>query len=220
MALATFFAIIGAALGIWILYNRNIHDLRHEYLILFPCVLGMTLLGYISYFMYLYLFSKDMRENGAVADHLKRLRKYPYYNALSYFINGEYLEAKKLLPKIKNKEMQAQAAAMVLMEDQNTINEAEEYIKRLKTKRAKDFLFAQLASTKRDWARFEMYKNKVGRKGLRYALEADAAYRKGNLDEAKHFGDLAISATKGLQRFIFIKSLDSQKKNPNRDSYF
>lgn len=107
-ASAIFFAIIGAAIGIWILYIRNIHDIRHEYLILFPCVLGMRLLGYIVNFVYLYLFSKDMRENGAVADYLKKLRKNPYYDALSHYINGEYLEAKKLLPKIKNKEVQVQ----------------------------------------------------------------------------------------------------------------
>ncbi|MFM9278939.1 hypothetical protein [Paenibacillus jiagnxiensis] len=55
---------------------------------------------------------------------------------------------------------------------------------------------------------------------LIHALEAEAAFRKGELDKAEKYGDIAIHGANGLQRYILVKSRERQLNNPVRETFF
>jgi hypothetical protein len=211
------YGFIGIFIGYWILPKYNIHG-TFSILLLVACISVVVILPYILYSLFIFYISKDMRVKGAIADYLKRI-KHPYYIALRHRIHGEFQKAWGMLPKIKNPKLRAHIETILLLEEHN-VNEAEKAIKNINVKSLMNFYYAIVAIIKQDWDNFDKFKNMVKKNGLRYALEADAAFRKGKYDEAKQFGDLAIASTRGLQRFIFVKSLERQEKNPNRESYF
>jgi hypothetical protein len=67
---------------------------------------------------------------------------------------------------------------------------------------------------------FEEYKSQVKHKGLQYSLAAEEAYIRGEFEEAHKYGDLAISSSRGLQKWLLVKSLEHQRNNENRQFYF
>ncbi|WP_152619378.1 hypothetical protein [Cohnella kolymensis] len=123
------------------------------------------------------------------------------------------------MPKIKNREIRANADAYYYIET-NRLAEAKEVVPQIKNPDARHLYSAMIALIENDWAAFEEMKSKIRHKGVKYALDADAAYKKGDYEQARSFGDLAISHSAGLQRYIFIKGLEHQKNNPHRQSYF
>jgi hypothetical protein len=51
-------------------------------------------------------------------------------------------------------------------------------------------------------------------------IEAEKAFRQGGEKEAERLGHLAISSARGLQKYVLVQSLERQRKNPNRHSFF
>lgn len=154
-----------------------------------------------------------------VERYLNKAKKHPYYDSLLHIINGEFNEAENILPKIKNKGLQLACKVILHLENKN-LNEASDDNKNIKNPNIRHSNDAMIAMLRNDWQTFEEMKNKINNEALQCALDADAAFRKGHYDEAKHIGNLAIERTAGLQRFIWIKSSERQERNPSRESYF
>ena len=52
------------------------------------------------------------------------------------------------------------------------------------------------------------------------SLDAEVAYQQGKMAEADQYGQQAIAESKGVQKYLMIKTLEKNKRNPHRNSYF
>jgi hypothetical protein len=208
--------VCGFAVGFW--YGAIEENLNAWQSILFLAV-SIFAISYIFsmlYVVYVVSFSKNMKE---VEKYLRKLKKNPYYGSVLHIINGEFNDAENTLPKIKNKGLRAVCEVFLHLEN-NNINEAIKANEGIKDQEIRSFNRAVIAMLQKDWLTFEENQRKLKNKGYQFALNADAAFRKGNYEQSKYYGDLAIKNTAGLQRYMFIKQLERQENNPNRESYF
>lgn len=60
-----------------------------------------------------------------VERYLNKAKKHPYYKAIHHIINEEFKEAENILPKIKNKGLQAVCKVILHMENKK-LSEASE----------------------------------------------------------------------------------------------
>lgn len=207
--------VIGGLLGIWLLKKQH---QPHDPVIEFIYIMGGTfifgLAAALVYSLYVFYLSNNMEH---VENLIGRLKS-PLYVALRHSLKGEYRQVRTILPKIKNPSTRAYVEGMLLLEEQD-VDKAESVINSIKIVSLKNHLLAAIAIAKRDWERFNELKSKL-KPGIKFSLEAEEAFRKGDVDRARELGNYAIANSKGLQRYILIKSLERQEKNPDRRSYF
>jgi hypothetical protein len=208
--------VCGLPVGIW--YGNNMESLRpvQSLMILGGSVLLLSLFVSYAYMIYVIRFTKNNKE---VEAYLKKAAKHPYYSVLNDVISGKYEEASVKLPRIKNPQLRTIGTASLMIELKN-VTEAKQATDQIKNSDIRYVNYANIAMLQEDWAVFEAMKNKVKRPAFKYALDADAAYKRNNFVEAKRWGDLAISNSGGLLRYTFIKMLERNQNDPNRESYF
>jgi len=205
----------GIGIGIWYGNTEN-YDTPEN--IIWLC-LGVIIVSYliaIIYANYVLHLSKNMNE---VERYLGKLKKRIYFSALIDMLDGDFETAPIKLDRIQGRRQRATLEVILHIERKN-IDEAKVAAEQILDPSIRYFYFAVIAMLQNDWSAYEIMKNKMKRRNLLYALEADVSYRKGDLEQAKVFGDLAISTSSGLQRFMYIKLLKRQVNNPNRESYF
>lgn len=208
--------VCGFPVGIWYGINMESLSLPQGLMILGGTVLFITLISSYVPAIYVIRFSKNNKE---IEAYLKKAAKHPYYSVLNDVLSGKYEEARDKLPRIKNPQLRAIGTASLMIELKN-LTEAKQATDQIKNSDIRHVNYASIAMLQEDWAVYEAMKDKVKRPVFKYALDADAAYKRNNFEEAKRWGDLAISNSSGLQRYIFIKLLELKQNDPNRDRYF
>jgi hypothetical protein len=158
-----------------------------------------------------------------VERYLQRKRKHPYYAMLLEMANGNYEQAERFAYQLKSGGMydQARNSALVhILIEHNRLEEAKEMAEKIKNHNIRYHNLAIIALQQENGSLFEKLVNEIKHNGIRYALQAEAAYRRGDLAEAERLGVLAISSTGGIHKYILIKSLERQQNNSARRSYF
>ncbi|MEW9674247.1 hypothetical protein [Ammoniphilus sp. 3BR4] len=130
--------------------------------------------------------------------------------------------AENELHRIKSafyEQVRISAQTWIFME-KGAIEEAKRTVEKIKNKNARYHYLANIALAEENWEVFEQAKGMVKHQGLQYALGAELAFKKGDMEQAKKLGDLAISTSRGLQKYILVKSFERQSNNPDRKTYF
>ena len=212
-----FMFIISVGIGLLLGY----YDLELSLIDFTVMVAGLTLLLHLDQivsFFVLY-FSRNMDLVGKFL----RKQKHPYYRALLDITKGNYAEASKKVERLKNWGRQQQMRAILkaaLYLENNHLSEAKRETELIKSPEVRAYNYALIALKENEWESFAQLKSKLKNKALQYILEAEEAYKKGNLEKAELFGNQAIEAARGLQRYLLVASLERQETNADRDSYF
>ncbi|MDQ0112548.1 hypothetical protein [Paenibacillus harenae] len=198
-----------AGVGIGFLLDFSGVELQMLSLLLNIFIIAVVL--YYGYYFYIMLISKNV---SLVDKYISKRSKHPYYALLTAMVKKQYSEAERYMNKLGSIYNQTKIAlASSIQLETRQLREAEKNIKKIKNKNIHNHNFALLALMNGDTNLFEKYKSQVKHKGLQYALEAEAAYARGEMDQAEKFGELAISTSAGVQKWVFVKSLEYQKQN-------
>ncbi|MDQ8734234.1 hypothetical protein [Paenibacillus sp. LHD-38] len=212
-----FLFIISIGIGLLV----GFYDLELSIVDFIPIVLGLTVLIYLDHiisFFVLY-FSRDM----ARVEKILYKQKHPYYTALLDITRGNYDEAYKKIERLKNWGRQQQMRALLkaaLYLERNNLSSAKRETEMIKNPEVRSYNYALIALMEIQWESYRMYKSKLKNKVFLYILEAEEEYKKGNMEKAEQLGNLAIKASKGLQKYLMLTSLERQRIKPNRESYF
>lgn len=219
MLLIRYVLLIVISLGIGVLTGFYGLELTvvHFILIVFG-LLVLIFLDHILSFCVLF-FSRDM-------DRVERIlykQKQPYFTALLYIAKGNYDEANKKVELLKNwgrqKQMRASLKAGLNIE-MNNLSAAKKETEIIKNPELRSYNYALIALMENQWESFRMHKSKLKNKVFLYILEAEKEYKNGNMEKAEQLGNLAIEASKGLQKYMLLTSLARQRITPNRESFF
>jgi uncharacterized membrane protein len=171
-----------------------------------------------SYYIYVFFFTKNV---DLVEKYIEKRKKHPYYAAILEIVNGNFERAEHFANQLCGRYKEVQKSVLVHIQIEN--NQLEEAIKtanEIKNHNIRYYNFALVALMRGNFEYFQQMKNEVKHKGLKYVLEAEAAFKQGNVEEAERLGNLAISSSRGLQRYILVKSLKRQQNNKHRRSFF
>ena len=166
--------------------------------------------------LYIFNRSANMKE---VKKLLHRYRKRPYLRFLMEEINGNELEAEKYLAQVKNDQQKVMGTTALYIRRKD-FEQAKIENDKIKNEGIRHYNRALIALMEDDMEEFQAYKLKINRPVTKLIVETEEAYKKGNIEEAEKLGNQAISTAKGLQKYALINSLEREKKNPNRESYF
>jgi hypothetical protein len=178
----------------------------------------ISMMIYSSYYLYIVLFTKKVN---TVERYINKKKKHPYYALLLSLVNKNYDQAEKYLQKLGLTYNQTKIALRSTIQlETNQLKEVEETIPMIKNHNVRHHNFALLALLKGNLEEFEKHKSQVKHKGLQYALDTEAAYSRKEFGEAEKLGQLAISSSAGLQKWILVKSLEHQINNKDRKFFF
>jgi CRISPR/Cas system-associated protein Cas5 (RAMP superfamily) len=179
----------------------------------------ISTIAYLIYYFYIVAFANDVEKVDA---YIRKRKKHPYYALLLSLVNKDYEEAKIYLNKLDrifyNQTKIALTSTIQL--ETNNLKEAEETIHKIKDINVRHHNLAVLSIQKGNIEKFEEHKSQIKHKGLRYSLEAEAAYKEKDFQKAEKLGELAISSSAGLQKWVFVKSLEYQRNNKDRKAFF
>jgi hypothetical protein len=161
---------------------------------------------------------KLMKDHTRIEKALKQSEN-PYFRMVFYLVNGDLKTAAHEQEKVKGRQMQLMTKVQLDLERRDMV-EAERIADQIKHSDIRHYSKALIAIHKRDWDDFEAQKAKLKQQVLIHALEAEAAFRKGEHDQAEKHGDLAIEGANGIQRYILMKSLEQKKNSPIRETFF
>lgn len=179
-------------------------------------VISMIIYG--GYFFYIMFFTKNIN---VVEKFINKKNKKPYNSLLIAIVNKKYDDAERFMMELSSAYNQTKLSihAAIQLEKKN-LEEAEETILKIKNHNIRNHHLALLALLHGDWGLFEKNKSQVKHKGMKYALEAEAAFIRKELVEAEKFGELAIASSAGLQKWLLVKSLEHQRNTEDRQFFF
>ncbi|WP_127532566.1 hypothetical protein [Paenibacillus kobensis] len=208
--------VLGALLGLWMGF-KGVEWNAATLILIFVSVFVILAVPAIVRTNYMLRYSRNM---SSVESCLKKLsRTIPYYAAMNDLLDGQVESAANRMGNIKNDKLRAVVGANVAIAGERW-QEAEQHINQQKHTDVKHVGRAIIRLMQDDWNGFEGAKRLVEHPGLVHALEADAAFRRGDLAKAEQHGELAIEKTAGLQRYALIRYRELSSKQPNRKSYF
>ncbi|MFB5197592.1 hypothetical protein ACE198_22235 [Neobacillus sp. KR4-4] len=185
---------------------------------LFLNIYVLLMMIYCSYYLYIVLLTKNVN---TVEKYINRKKKHPYYAVLLSLNSKDYDQAEMLLQKLGRTYSQPKIALRSTIQlETNQLKEAEETISKIKNPNIRHHNFALLALLKDDLEAFQKHKSQVKHKGLQYSLDAEEAFMNKEFEKAEKFGELAISSTAGLQKWVLVKSLEHQRNNLERKFFF
>ncbi|MFB5267711.1 hypothetical protein ACE41H_13095 [Paenibacillus enshidis] len=161
---------------------------------------------------------KYMKNYAKIEKALKQAEN-PYFRMIYYMVNGDLEKAAREQEKVKGKQMQLTTKVQIDLESRD-IAKAESIVDQIRHPNPGPYFKALIAIYKNDWDDFEAQKALLKQQVLIHALEAEAAFRRGEHDQAEKYGDLAIEGANGLQRYILMKSRERKKGSPMRETYF
>ncbi|GFN30101.1 hypothetical protein [Paenibacillus xylaniclasticus] len=207
--------IIGALLGIIISFSNV--ELNTATLILIVVSVFVILAVPIIRIIYILRYSHNMQ---AVEKLLRKLaRTVPYYAAMADLLDGSVDSAAARMGNINNDKLRAVIGANVAFAADRW-QEAEQHINQLSHSDAKHVGRALIRLMQDDLNGFESAKRLVEHPGFVHALEANAAFHRGDITKAEEQGELAIQATAGLQRYAYIRYRELRSKQPDRKTFF
>jgi hypothetical protein len=208
--------VLGVIIGVWLGLSGTEFNTT-TMIIIVACAVAIIYCAWIIRTNYVLRYS---RNNLAVDKCIRKLgRSVPYYAAVCDLIDGKPEAAAARMGNIKSDKLRAVLGANLAIASQRW-QEAEQHIYRQDNNDVKYVARALVRLMQDDLIGFEEAKRMVDHPGLRYALEAEAAFRSGDLMKADELGELAISHTAGLQRYVFIRYRELRSNEPNRRSYF
>lgn len=179
------------------------------------CAAAIIQLINLAYTIYVVKFMKDHTK---IEKALKQAEN-PYFRMIFYLVNGDLETAAREQEKVKGTQMQLMTKVQLDLESRD-MAEAERIADQIKNPNIRHYSKALIAIYNRDWDDFEAQKAQLKQQVLIHALKAEAAFRKGEHDQAEKLGDLAIEGANGLQRYILIKSRERKKNSAMRETYF
>lgn len=204
----------GTLLGLLLVFL----DVESNGITLFIEIFIILMVVYYIFYLYIMFFTKNVN---LVEKFIHMNKKHPYYSLLISLTNGDYEKVEQYIEQLGRIYHQTKLSIKAAIQLGNIqLEEAEETIHKIKNNNIRNHDLALLALLKEDWALFENFKSQVKHKGLYYALEAEAAFIRNEIDEAEKYGMLAISSSRGLQKWLFVKTLEYQRKNENRRFFF
>lgn len=207
--------IIGVAVG----YFIGQYDIELDLLSIFFIIFFITLPVLLIPQLYIMFFTKNVN---LVEKYIYMKRKHPYYALLIELTNGNFTKATDHACHLKSPfYSQTRKSAMASIEiELRNLRKAEITTQDIKNQDIRHHNLALIALLDANWEVFQHLKDKIKSKALQYALEAEAAFKNGNTEESERLGHLAIASCAGIQKWLFIKSLERQQKNPHRETYF
>jgi hypothetical protein len=208
--------VLGVIIGVWLGLSGTEFNTT-TMIIIVACAVAIIYGAWIIRMNYVLRYS---RNNLAVDNCIRKLsRTVPYYAAVCDLIDGKPEAAAARMGNIKSDKLRAVLGANLAIASQRW-QEAEQHINRQDNNDVKHVARALVRLMQDDLIGFEEAKRMVDHPGLRNALEAEAAFRSGDLMKADELGELAISHTAGLQRYVFIRYRELRSNEPNRRTYF
>jgi hypothetical protein len=206
--------VLSVAVGIWIGFNE--FTPLQELLLLFCLLMSMFLLFIIPTF-----YTLNITQNvDKVELLLNRSRvKNSIYALMLDVANGDFDAAERHIPLIRNKQVQLSALISLHLERQE-IEQARSNIDNVQFSSNRNYFKALIAITENDWDRVEEFQAGIRNKALRYVIDAEAAFKRGNYEVSEQAGRLALANAKGLQKFVLLRSLERQESNHLRRTYF
>ncbi|HHY27148.1 MAG TPA: hypothetical protein GX523_10485 [Desulfitobacterium dehalogenans] len=212
------FILLGIVLGVVIAISEDYFGLEINLIPLLLYLYVILVICGVAFYLYIAIYTKNIN---LVDKYVQRKRKHPYYALLLSLIEKDYQEAEIQLARLSSFYKQAKIALTATVQiEKNLLREAEATAQEIKDKNIRYYNLALIALLNRKFEEFEIYKAQIKHKHLRYALEAEAAYREQDYKKADEFAELAISSTGGLQKWVYEKSLEKQMSNIHRQSYF
>lgn len=210
--------LLGVVLGTVIAILKNYVGLDINVISLLLYLYMILAIGGVTFYLYVAVYTKNI---DLVDKYVQRKSDHPYYAALLSLVNKDYQEAEIQLGKLSPFYKQTKTAFTATVQiEKNLLREAEATAQEIKNSNIRYHNLALIALIQGNLGEFEAYKAQIKHKHLRYALEAEAAYREQDYQKADELAGLAIASTGGLQKWVYEKSLKKQKGNTQRRSCF
>jgi|GEM_PF-2163611 hypothetical protein len=208
--------VIGVIIGVWL--GMSDTEVSTSTVFIFVACAAVVIYGTsIIRMNYVLRYS---RNNRTVDKYIRKLsRTIPYYAAVCDLLDGKLESAAARMGNIKNDKLRAVLGANLALASERW-QEAEQHINQQDNNDVKYVARALVKLLQDDQSGFEQSKRMVDHQGLKYALEAEEAFRRGDIIKADELGELAISHTAGLQRYAFIRYRELRIAEPNRKTYF
>ncbi|MBD3920571.1 hypothetical protein H8B09_17540 [Paenibacillus sp. PR3] len=211
-----FAVVLGIIIGVWLGMSGTNFNTTTLILI----VAGIVVVSYGAWIIPTNYLLRYSRNNDAVDKCIRKLgRTIPYYAAVCDLIDGKPESAAEKLGSINNDKLRAVLGANLAIASERW-QEAEQHINQQDNNDVKYVARALVRLLQDDQSGFEQSKRMVDHQGLKYALEAEEAFRRGDFTKADELGELAIAHTAGLQRYAFIRYRELRVAEPNRKTYF
>ncbi|PWW08594.1 hypothetical protein DFQ01_101317 [Paenibacillus cellulosilyticus] len=208
--------VLGVIIGVWLGMSGTEFN-TSTLIIIVACAVIVIYGALLMQMNYVLRYS---RNNQAVDKCIRKLsRTVPYYAAVCDLIDGKPESAAARMGNIKSDKLRAVMGANLAIASERW-QEAEQHINRQDNNDVKYVSRALTRLLQDDQSGFEQSMRMVDHPGLKYALEAEAAFRQGDLTKADELGDLAINNTAGLQRYALIRYRELRTAEPNRKTYF
>ncbi|WP_312113410.1 hypothetical protein [Brevibacillus reuszeri] len=165
--------------------------------------------------VYILKFSTNMN---TVERYVKN-SKHPYYRFLYAYLHDNDADAEKELAKITSDKLRVYITILIEL-GRGNYDLVEKNLNKFHSKEHRDYYSAHLALLKNSQDVYNEHRSGVKNRIYQLSLDAEMAYQQGNTVEAERFGQQAIAESKGVQRYLMIKTLEKNKRNPNRNSYF
>ncbi|WP_373228795.1 hypothetical protein [Cohnella sp.] len=206
--------VLGLIIGTSLVYL----DIELSLFTVFIIIFVISMIFYYSYYFYIMFFTKNVN---VVDKFINKKNKHSYYLLLIAIVEKKYDDAERYMKKLGSVYNQTKIAihASIQLEKKN-LEEAEETILKIKNHNIRNHNLALLALLQGRWELFKKNKNQVKHAGMKYALMAEAAFIRKESVEAEKFGELAISSSAGLQKWLLVKSLEHQRNTKDRQFFF
>lgn len=206
--------VLGFAVGIWIGFNE-LTSLK-ELFLLFCLFISLFLLFSVPTLYTLY-FTQNVDKVELFLNRSKA--KNSIYALMLDAANGDFDAVERHIPLIRNKQVQLSALISLHLERQE-IAHARSKVDDVQFSSNRNYFKALIAISENDWDHVEEFRAGIRNKALRYVIDAEAAFKRGNHEDSERAGRLALASAKGLQKFMLLRSLERQKSNPMRRTYF
>ncbi|MGG4448984.1 hypothetical protein [Brevibacillus porteri] len=202
--------LLGTAGGITISF-LDIEPTPMVWIIFFVIAFGIL----IGKDLYIFKFSTNMNTVERYVKHSKQ----PYYRFLYAYLHDNEAEAEKELAKMTSDKLRAYITIVVELHRGN-YDLVEKALGKIDSSEHRHYYSAHIALLKNDQDAYNQHRAEIKNRIYQLSLDAEVAYHQGNMAEAELCGQLAIAESKGIQKYLMIKTLDKNKRNLHRNSYF
>ncbi|GED59502.1 hypothetical protein ABER61_15490 [Brevibacillus formosus] len=165
--------------------------------------------------LYIFKFSSNMN---TVERYVKN-SKQPYYRFLYAYLHDNEAEAEKELVKLTSDKLRAYITVVVELHRDN-YDLVENALGKIDSSEHRHYYSAHLALLKNNQDDYNQHRSAIKNRIYQLLLDAEVAYHQGNMAEAEQYGQLAIAKSKGVQKYLLIKTLEKSKRSQHRNSYF
>lgn len=144
---------------------------------------------------------------GRVEKFLLSKRKHPYYQLTYGLANKIDVEVEGAMPGVLRKYKLAQQKAMfqvIYALYKKDLTLAKEYVDQIKPESYKFYYQASIAIEEEDFTKASDYAKNLKKEWMRHTIESEIHLKQGNNELALKSALSAVSAAKGLQRYVLV----------------